>query len=84
MDIIIGGNKFAMRPQFGRYDASFGNVFLSDKKGKDAIIYRDLSNSGFYVQGEIKAIKPIKDKKDNKYLFVGINNSNPKLFKLND
>ena len=32
-DIIAGGNEFGFLPQFGRLDASFGNVLLNDGKG---------------------------------------------------
>jgi hypothetical protein len=32
-DLILGGNEFGFLPQFGRLDASFGDILLGDGKG---------------------------------------------------
>ena len=33
-DLIIGGNKFGFPPQFGRLDASYGDVLINTGSGK--------------------------------------------------
>src|SRR5690606_10730484 len=48
LDIILGGNLFAVKPEVGRYDAMHGLVLLQDGKGK----FRSLNSlqSGIKVE----------------------------------
>lgn len=80
IDIVIGGNEDNFTPQFGRLDASFGNVLLNDGKGNFSCI--DCIHSGLSVRGEVKDIQEIiADKK--KYLLFLRNNDFPSLYKIN-
>ncbi len=82
LDIILGGNNYDFKPQYSRLDASYGSVLLSKDDGDFEWLPYD--ESGFYVKGEIKHLLPFKDKKGQEFLFVGINNEKPKIYKLNE
>ncbi len=62
-DIISGGNFFDLLPQFGRLDASFGNVLLNDKKGN--FITMPSTVSGIDLRGQIRDIVSFKRKNEN-------------------
>nr|WP_109302484.1 VCBS repeat-containing protein [Aquimarina sp. AU474] len=78
LDIILGGNNYNFKPQFSRLDASRGVVLLSNKN-KD---YEIKKSSGFFVEGEVRALQWIQNTSGEKYLITGINNKAPKIFKL--
>jgi hypothetical protein len=51
-DLIIGGNQDNFPPQFGRLDASFGDVLINNGKGN--FIRLNPKHSGIKVQGMVK------------------------------
>lgn len=53
-DLIMGGNKFNLLPQFGRLDASFGHVLTGRKDGRFTWI--SPQKSGLMVGGEVRDI----------------------------
>ena len=67
-DIVLGGNLFRVKPEVGRYDASFG-TFL-ENTGNDAIgapIFKTTpGNKGLKVTGEVRSIQ----KTNNTLLFI--------------
>ena len=67
-DIVLGGNLFRVKPEVGRYDASFG-TFL-ENTGNDTIgapIFKATpGNKGLKVTGEVRSIQKI----NNTLLFV--------------
>lgn len=82
LDLIMGGNNFEFRPQYSRLDASYGNVLLGD--GKMNFNWIDNNSSGFFIRDEIKHLKQFKDASGATYVIAAINNSQPKIFKLNE
>ncbi|MFP2995744.1 VCBS repeat-containing protein [Spongiivirga sp. MCCC 1A20706] len=52
-DILLGGNLYNVKPEVGRYDATFG-IFL-ENKGNLTFQYHQ-SGKGFFVDGEIRDI----------------------------
>ncbi len=80
-DLILAGNNYSLKPQFGRLDASFGTILLNNKEGFEVA---DSEDSGLLLKGEVKAMKWLKDRNGNEYLLVGITNAKPKLFKRNE
>ena len=66
-DIIIGGNHFLYKPQFGRDDASRGWVLLGDYKNNE---YTITKTRELGIRGEIRKIAPIGK---NMY-WIGVNN----------
>ena len=59
-DLLLGGNQFGMLPQFGRLDASRGNLLLNAGGGK--MTWCAPKQSGVDVEGSIKDIKPLPGK----------------------
>ena len=80
LDLIMGGNNFSFKPQFSRLDANEGLVFFGNEKGE----FNNQSQTGFKVKGEVKNIGWFKNKSGDSYLIVAVNNSKPKIFKVND
>ncbi|MEL4306693.1 VCBS repeat-containing protein [Joostella sp. CR20] len=82
IDLIMAGNNYEFKPQFSRLDANYGTVLLGDGSGN--FEWKDYNTSGFFVKGEVKKIEQFKDASGNTYLFVAINNEQPKIFKINE
>lgn len=78
-DLILGGNMFEFPPQFGRLDASYGNVLLNDGSGSFSWI--GPKQSGLNVKGAIKDIKQLKTKQGN-FIIMAVNNEKPVLFRM--
>jgi hypothetical protein len=58
-DILLGGNLYKVKPEVGRYDASFGVFLQNDGDFKFSV---PKNNSGFHVDGEIRDIIKVDDK----------------------
>lgn len=82
LDIILGGNQYEFKPQFGRLDANHGSVLLGDKKGNYS--WLPYANSGFFVTGEIQKMRTIKNKNNTTTVIAVLNNTTPKLFTSNE
>lgn len=80
-DIIMGGNHFTYLPQYGRNDASCGEVLLN--KGNLQFEVLKNAQSGLMVKGMMRDIKPLKIK-GKEYLMLGINNERVQLITLNN
>jgi len=79
LDLIAGGNLYAVSTQIGKYDASYGNVFLNNGKGT----FENMNKvaSGLKVTGEIRQIEElILNKK--KYLLFARNNDSLAILEL--
>lgn len=79
-DIILGGNKFDMLPQFCRLDASYGGVLINNGNKDFAVL--ESNRSGLEVDGQVKDIKLINSK-DKKYILFLRNNDYPAMYKIN-
>ncbi|WP_227990746.1 VCBS repeat-containing protein [Flavisolibacter ginsenosidimutans] len=79
IDLITGGNLFTFPPQFGRLDASYGDVFVNN--GKGGFTWVPNMKSGIDLRGEVKDIKAIEGKK-GKCLLITQNNETPLLYRL--
>lgn len=78
-DIIAAGNFFDLLPQFGRLDASAGNLLINDKKGNFSTV--PATRTGLNVPGETRDIISFKYKKEDCVLFLE-NNDYPVMYKL--
>ena len=78
-DLLLGGNLFSFPPQFGRLDASYGQVLLGDGRGNFS--YVETKKTGIVIKGEIKDIKEIKNNNQQYYLFTQ-NDDYPILYRL--
>lgn len=78
-DLLAGGNLYGVKPQAGRYDASYGLLIPGSDRGK----LRDISASlsGFFVKGEVRGINTIKIN-NKQYIFVTRNDDTLAIFEL--
>ena len=82
LDIILGGNQYEFKPQFGRLDANHGSVLLGNKKGEYS--WLPYANSGFFITGEVQKMRIIKNKNNTTAILAVLNNNAPKLFTSNE
>lgn len=75
--LLLAGNLYGVKPEAGRYDASYGTVYKIDKDRK--MEYMESSATGFELHGEVRGIYPLKSQVDTLYL-VARNNDNPLWF----
>lgn len=78
-DLVMGGNQTGFLPQFGRLDASLGNILINNGKGYFNCL--ESAQSGLKVQGEVRDIKEVKSKNDKFLLFLR-NNDYPVLYNI--
>ncbi|MDW3645680.1 MAG: VCBS repeat-containing protein [Bacteroidia bacterium] len=81
LDIVLGGNFYALKPEVGRQDANFG-VFLKGNSSKD-FQYLSPEESGIYLRGEVRDMKVFKGKDNKPLLMVARNNDAVLTFKRN-
>jgi hypothetical protein len=80
-DLVMGGNRFALLPQFCRLDASFGHVLLNS--GGRNFFYLSAKESGLNVPGEVRDIVPLQLQQKACLLFLQ-NNDSPVLYGVNE
>jgi hypothetical protein len=73
-DIVLGGNNYGILPQFGRLDASCGDVLINNGKMKFTSL--SVSQSGVNIKGEIRAIDVINTN-TSRHLIFTVNNQKP-------
>lgn len=72
-DVFMAGNFYGLKPQAGRFDASYGVTMIN----KDtSFSYLKPSESGLFINGEVRDIKPV-----GSYIVVAVNNQPLKIFK---
>lgn len=82
LDLVLGGNQYEFKPQFARLDSNYGSVLLGNKSGTFSWVPYD--QSGFFLKGEIKHIKTIKNKNHAISIIAVRNDNTPKLFTRNE
>jgi hypothetical protein len=81
IDLLLGGNQYRVKPEVGRYDASYGTFLKGDGKGKfKAVPNREC---GLMIDGEVRDIRRIKVGNDN-LILVARNNDTPIFLKVNE
>jgi enediyne biosynthesis protein E4 len=74
LDIIMGGNLYEVKPEFGKYDASYGNILIN--KGSGAFVDKT-HEYGLRVFGQVRSIAH-----SNNYIHFFRNNQTPISYKL--
>lgn len=82
LDLILGGNQYEFKPQFSRLDANYGSVLLGSKNG--TFSWLPYKKSGFFIKGEVKHVKTIKNKNNTISIIAVVNDNTPKIFKSNE
>ncbi|WP_169577930.1 VCBS repeat-containing protein [Salisaeta longa] len=72
-DVLLAGNFYGVKPQLGRYDASYGHVLLQDTTGG----FRALPPyaSGLYLEGQARAFGWVRDGNGSRRLLVARNDA---------
>lgn len=78
VDLFMGGNFYGVKPETGRYDASYGVSMLADKK--HGFMYIPPSVTGLFIRGEVRDIRQIKTVRGT-YLIVARNNETLQIFR---
>jgi hypothetical protein len=78
-DLFLVGNFFGLRPQTGRFDASYGTTLLGDAQHQ--FKYVSPSESGLFIKGEARDVVNIRNADGSNNIIVAINNANLYLFK---
>ena len=78
-DLFLGGNFYGVKPQTGRFDASYGTTFLADARFH--YHYAEPIESGLFINGEARDIATIKMADGKNMIIVAMNNDNLYLFK---
>ncbi len=78
-DILLGGNLFNVKPEVGRYDASYGSFLEGD--GKGGFINIPPKVSGFRLGGEIRDIMRVNTSK-GEILVIARSNEPVQVFKV--
>jgi hypothetical protein len=66
-DLVLGGNRSGYPPQFGKLDASYGDVLIND--GKGGFTWMPSLQTGLLVEGEVRDIVQLPAKGRNYLLF---------------
>ena len=72
-DLVLGGNDYNYKPQFGRQDAALGWVCFGEKSA-ESVIFAGCRTLG--ISGQIREIERINQNQ----IIVGVNNGEVKLF----
>ncbi|MBX2898842.1 MAG: VCBS repeat-containing protein [Cyclobacteriaceae bacterium] len=79
-DILLGGNLYEVKPEAGKYDASYGLFLIGNGNGTFKTI--ETRKSGFFVDGQVRSINTLKIKGQRSVL-VTRNNDSPIVFQVN-
>ena len=77
-DILSGGNFYGVTPYEGRYDASYGTVFLKNANGYGAV---PALQSGLLLEGEVRDIKKLRTANGKELYLVARNNNTLLIYK---
>ena len=78
-DLTLSGNNYAVRPSYGRYDASYGWFLAGDTSGGFKTMMP--AESGLIIKGDARKILPLKVSQKN-YVVVAVNNGELQLFEI--
>jgi hypothetical protein len=77
-DIFLGGNFYGLKPQTGRFDASYGTLLL---QGRDHHFhYTAPKQSGLFMRGEVRDAAVLNPGGKNPLVLVARNNDNMLVF----
>ena len=68
LDLLLVGNSYATEVHTGRYDASIGNYLEGDGKGNFKAV--NAGKSGFYVNGDARAIAELVNQQGQSIILV--------------
>jgi hypothetical protein len=75
----LGGNFYGFKPEVGRLDASYGQIYKYTKNG---FVYISPAKSGIKLNGQVRSSLMMKNSQGDKYYLFGINDDKLKAYKL--
>lgn len=78
-DILMAGNLYGVKPEAGRYDASYGVLLKGDGKGNFSAL--PATETGLLIDGEVRDIKRMQ-LGEKVYVVVMRNNDTPQFFEI--
>jgi len=78
-DLVLGGNKSGFPPQFGKLDASYGDVLINN--GKGGFNWLPSRQTGLLVNGEVRDITLVTGATVN-YILFARNDDHPVLYSI--
>lgn len=79
-DLLVAGNFFRYRTQYGPSDAGIGLVLLG--RGNGGFAPAPSSRTGFYAPGDVRAMRLLRAGNNKKYLLVARNNDKVSVFEI--
>lgn len=79
IDILLAGNFYPYRTQYGRSDAGMGLLLAGDGKGKFVQVPWD--QSGFFAPGDVRNMQLVNGKASKRFIAVARNNDGMSMFK---
>jgi len=81
-EVMLGGNFYGVAPEQGHYDASLGTLLWKKKKGGWATV--PPSESGLYLEREVRALRRVRRPDGPPLLLVARNDDRPLVMRLQD
>lgn len=78
-DILLGGNLYNVKPELGRYDASYGSFLTGDGKGNFRNVPAGVS--GFRLEGEVRDIEELITP-EGRLVMIARSNDSIQIFKV--
>ncbi len=79
IDLLLAGNEYQTDIATGRYDASYG---LLKGKGKGTFSPVGPATSGFIIEGDVKSMQTIGNRKGEQMILAAVNNDSVCCFKV--
>jgi hypothetical protein len=79
-DVLLAGNFFGSRIQFGRLDANKGLLLLGDGKGNFQEV--PSANSGLFINGEVRDIARVRLASGKDLVLFSLNNDSLRLYQI--
>lgn len=81
IDLLLAGNEYQTDIATGRYDASYG-LFLKGR-GKGAFSPVGPMKSGFIIEGDVKSMQTLGNRKGEQMILAAVNNDSVRCFRVN-
>ncbi|MBE7179070.1 MAG: hypothetical protein INR69_21885 [Mucilaginibacter polytrichastri] len=69
-ELLLAGNFYGFKPELGRQDASYGQVY---RLGKNGFTFFDSHKSGVKLKGQVRSSLAIKNARGEKFYMLGLN-----------
>ena len=79
-DLFMAGNFYGLKPEVGRYDASYGVTLLANRQHQ--YTYINPGSTGLFIKGEVRDIKQINTSK-GACIIIARNNEPLQIFRKN-